>query len=111
MAVCVQRTFLQVENKDGQRAGGGHLGIQLAQRACGCVAGIGHQGLAVGLALGIEPFEHLAGHIDLAAHGEIQRFGQGQGNIEYGTDVLGHVLAGGSVAAGRALHQHAALVA
>ena len=89
----------------------GHLRVKLTERACGGVAGVGKERRACRLALGINAFEDGAGHIDLAANRKIQGLGEGQGKIENGLDVGGHVLAHNAVATGRALNQYAALVA
>ena len=111
MAVEVEASLLEVEHEDGQGALGGDVGVELAQRACGGVAGIGQKGGTISLSLGVEPLKDGAGHIDLAPHHQIQGLGEGEGDIEDGLDVARHVLPRDAVAAGGALGQNTAHVA
>ena len=94
---------LQVKHGDVQPALGGHLGVQLPQRAgCG-VAGIRHQRLALDLPPGVDLLKDLTGHVDLTPHDEPgQLLRQGHGDGPNGAEVLRHVLPYPAVSSGGA---------
>ena len=102
---------LEVEHSDVQPPLGGDLGIELAERAGGGVAGVGHEGLALDLTAGIDLLEHAAGHVDLAPDDKTgQLLRQRHGDGADGAEVLRHVLAHLAVAPGRAPDEHAVTV-
>ena len=104
-------TQLQVEDGNVQLALGGDAGIQLAQGACGGIAGIGHQGLPLDLAAGIDLLKHAAGHIDLATDDEAgQLLRQGHGQRADGAEILRHILTHAAIAAGGAAVEHTVAV-
>ena len=99
--------------QEAQGATGGNRGVLLAERTGGGVARVGELArllVRVGGFLrqpGVERGEIGLAHIDLAAHLEhVRRVGgQGLGNVGDGADILGHVLADRTVAAGQRLHE------
>ena len=102
---------LEVEHGDVQLPLGGDLGVQLPQRACRRVAGIGHQGLALDLPAGVELLKHTAGHIHLAPDDEMgQLLRQGHRDGADGAQIFRHVLAYLAVAPGGPPDEHAVLV-
>ena len=99
---------LQIEHGDVQLPLGADLGIQLPQRPGGGVPGVGHQGLALQLPLGVDALKHGPGHVDLAPNDEPgQLFRQCHGNGTDGAEVLRHVLAHPAVSPGGAPDEHA----
>ena len=99
---------------EAERALRGERRVHLAQRAGRAVARIGQHLAAVFARLRVVAFEVGTAHIDLAAHFQHRwpaAAGQLLRNHRDGAQVGGHVLAGGAVTAGRALHEHAVLVA
>ena len=102
---------LQIKTDDIELAGGCDLGVELAHRARGRIAGIGQQRLAPDLALAVEFFENRLGHVDLAAHDQaFRRVVDPQRNRTHGAQILRHVLARRSVAARSAAHKHAVFI-
>ena len=98
---------LQIEHGDVQLPLGADLGIQLPQRPGGGVPGVGHQGLALQLPLGIDALEHGPGHVDLAPDNKPgQLFRQGHGNRADGAEILRHILPHPAVAPGGAPDEH-----
>ena len=98
---------LQIKNSDIQPPGCGNFGIQLPQRAGSGIAGIGHQGLAFDLPLGVDLLEYAAGHIDLAPNDQMgQLLRQRHGDGANGAQVLCHVLPYPTVTAGSASDEH-----
>ena len=84
---------LDVEDRNVQLPGGGHLGVQLPQGAGGGVPGVGEQGLPPLLPLLVEGVEHPLGHIDLPPDDELSRgVGDAQGDGLYSPQILRHVL-------------------
>ena len=99
---------LQIEHGDVQLPLGADLGIQLPQRPGGGVPGVGHQGFALQLPLGVDALEHGPGHVDLAPNDEPgQLFRQCHGNGTDGAEVLRHVLAHPAVSPCSAPDKHA----
>ncbi len=97
-----------------QRARGGHPGVELAERAGRGIARIGEHGTAGGGLLLVELQERGPSHVDLAA--DLTDIGGSTAahfcrNVADATDVGGDVFPHRAVTAGRAAHQHAALVA
>ncbi len=88
----------------------GHARVDLAQRARPTVAWIGIGRQARLLALGVDAGKLGLGHVDLAADFGRSRFAQPLGQGLDRAQVGGHVLAGGAVAAGRALDEPATFV-
>ena len=102
---------LEVEHSDVQPPLGGDLGVKLAERAGGGVAGVGHEGLALDLTAGVDLLEHAAGHVNLAPDDKTgQLLRQRHGDGADGAEVLRHVLAHLSVAPGRTTDEHAVTV-
>jgi len=102
---------LEIEYGDVQTALGRDLGVQLAQGAGGSVAGVGHQGLTLQLAAGVDLIEHAASHVDLAADDETgQLLRQRHRNGADGAQILRHVLPHPSIAACGAADEHAVSV-
>ena len=96
---------------DRQRARGGQLGVELADRAGGGVARVGEGRLARLGALLVERGEGRQRQVDLAAHLEQRRrVLDAQRDRADRAQVLGHLLADLAVAAGGAAHEHAVLV-
>ena len=99
---------LQIEHGDVQLPLGADLGIQLPQRPGGGVPGVGHQGLALQLPLGVDALKHGPGHVDLAPNDEPgQLFRQCHGNGTDGAEVFRHVLAHPAVSPCSAPDKHA----
>ena len=103
--------LLDVENKNRKAAAPGDLGVLLAQRTGGGVAGILEGCRALQLLLGAEVLECLMGHINLAAHleklrGIFQLFRYLFDSPDIGGDILAH----DTVAAGRSTDQFTVLV-
>ena len=102
---------LHVENGNIQLALGGNTGIQLAERPCGGVTGIGHQGLTLNFAAGIDLLKNAAGHIDLAADDEAgQLFRQRHRQRADGAEILRHILAHAAITTGSTAIEHAIAV-
>ena len=102
---------LDVEDLDIQFAGGGDPGVVLPQRTGGGVAGVGKEGLALHLQLGVEGFKNLLGHIDLPPDDEPgQRLGKAQGDGADGAQIFRHVLSHPAVAPGGAPDKHAVFI-
>ena len=105
--------FAEPVGVEPQRAAGGDLRVELAERAGGGVARVGKRGLARFFAPAVEREEVVAAHIDLAAHLQDGRrlAAQPVGHIVHRGEVAGHVLAHRAVAARRTEHEPAVLVA
>ena len=71
MPVGVKIAFLKVEDENGQAPVGSNARIQLTERPCCCVAGIGQKRLSQLFALPVQAFKRGAGEIDLAADGAL----------------------------------------
>ena len=92
---------LHIEAEHTQLALGTDAAVQLAQRACGGISGVGKQLLPGGLPLGIQPVKDLVGHIDLAADPQMFVVGvHSHGHIKNGLDVFGDIFAHMTVAPG-----------
>ncbi len=84
---------LQVENPDVQPPFRRDFGVKLAQGACGCVSGVGHEGLPLYFPAAVDFLKHGAGHINLSSDNEPgQLLRQRHGNGADGAQVLRHVL-------------------
>ena len=83
------------------------VGIELFERSCGGVAGIGKGGEALLIPLGIDPGKGFLGQVDFAA--DFQHVGgvavQLRGNHIDRAYVAGHLVAGGSITPGGGAHQ------
>ena len=102
---------LDIENQDIQLAPGGDFGVELSQRACGGVPGIGKEGLALGFPLLVELMEDGFGHEHLAPDNEPGGgIGNGHGNGADGFQIFCHILAHLTVAPGGTPDKHAVLV-
>ena len=102
---------LDVKDRNIQLPGGGHLGVQLPQRAGGGVSGVCKEGLSPSLPLLVEGVEHLFGHIDLPPDNELAggvRDAQGDGL--HRPQVFGHVLPHLAVPPGGAPDKQAVLI-
>ena len=98
---------LQIEHRDVQLPLGADLGVQLPQGTGGGVPGIGHEGLALQLPLGVDGLKHGPGHVDLPPDNEPgQLFRQGHRDGADGAEILRHVLPHPSVAPGGAPDEH-----
>ncbi|GBD46120.1 hypothetical protein HRbin41_00939 [bacterium HR41] len=96
---------------DGQRTRRGDVGIELADRAGGGVAGVRERRLAASDPLLIYAHELVPRHVGLAAHlDQRRRIGYAQRDRSDRLEVGGHVLAGLAVSAGSAAYQHTVLV-
>ena len=103
--------LLDVENKNRKAAAPGDLGVLLAQRTGGGVAGILEGCRALQFLLGAEVLERLMGHINLAAHLEkLRGIFQLFRYLFDSPDIGGDVLAYDTVAAGRSTDQFTVLV-
>ena len=109
--INVVGAVLHIEADDVQPAGGGHLRVELAHGACRRVAGIGKQGLAPCLPLGIELTEDGLGHIDLAPDNEA-RGGvfNAQRQRAHRAQILRHVLPYKAVTPGGAADKYAVFI-
>ena len=96
-----------------QIARSGHLGVLLAKRSGGRIAGIGEYLAAGGFLRRIQRQKVAPVHIELAAHLEYirRRSGKCLRHRVHHADVGGDILAFGAVAAGGGLYQCAALIA
>ena len=112
-----RRVVRQSVHERRQVAHGGDAGVFLTQRPCGRVARVGERG-ASGLARRlVERVEAALGHVDLAAqldrplaHGFERLGAQPQRHVPHRSNVGGHVLAGGAVAARRRTRQRSVLI-
>ena len=100
-------------HEQGQRAGGGDLGVLLSERARRGVARVRERPLLGGEQLLVQPLERLHRQVDLAADlevgGRILHL-EPLGDAAHRPDVGGDVLADPAVPSGRALREHAVLV-
>jgi len=87
---------------DPERAAGHQARIELLERAGRGVARVLERLLAGGDAVGVDPGEVGAPHVDLAAHGEVDLAREAERQASHGAQVAGHLLAGATVAAGGA---------
>ena len=100
-------------DEHAQRTAGRHLGVLLAQRAGGRVAGVGEGRLARLDEAGVEVGEGGGREEDLATDLDQSRHvitGQPLGHALDGADVVGHVLAGAPVTSRQRPHEAALLV-
>ena len=103
--------ILEVEDDNIQLARRRDLRVLLAHGARCRVAGIGQQRLLKQLALGVELRKHGVRHIDLAAHDEpCRRIFKRQRQVSQRAQIFRHVLAGDTVAARRAAHEHTVFI-
>ena len=98
--------------KEPQRTGPGDFGVQLPQRAGGCVAGVGECLATAGLVAFVEGCEILVAHVDLAPHlKDCRGVGDFLRNIVDGAGVCGDIFAHRTVAAGCCVNKGAVLIA
>ena len=103
--------ILEVEDNDVELARCRDLRILLAHRARRSVARVCQQRLLKQLALGVELRKHGVRHIDLAAHDELcRRIFKRQRQVSQRAQIFRHVLAGDTVAARRAAHEHTVFI-
>ena len=103
--------ILEVKDDDVELARRRDLRVLLAHGARCRVAGIGQQRLLEQLALGVELRKHGVRHIDLTAHDEpCRRIFKRQRQVSQRAQIFRHVLAGDTVAARRAAHEHTVFI-
>ena len=95
--------------KEVQPSGGHHLGVELTQGARAGIAGIGKEGLAALLALGVDGFKGVVGDEGFAAHLHPGRWLlelQPQRHRLDGAHIGGDLLTAAAITAGGGAHQH-----
>ena len=95
----------------GKVAFGRDGGVELPERACGGVSGIGEYFFSVFLAFAVQMEKGAFRHVDFAPDFQTRkRFFQAQGNAPDGADVGGDIFAHGTVAAGGGIDEFAVFV-
>ena len=103
--------ILEVEDDDVELARRRDLRILLAHGARRSVARVCQQRLLKQLALGVELRKHVVRHIDLAAHDEpCGRIFKRQRQVSQRAQIFRHILAGDTVAARGAAHEHTVFI-